>query len=243
MSPITPTVGRVVLYRSFTSSEGSPKAELVPAVITRVRSDTCVNLQVLADAHETFWATSVSYFDDEQDHSGQGWTWPPGLKAIATTARSVHAAPPPPGSPAEQAWRNATPPLPAYTFRELTDHKVNPANDVLKVSVFDEPGAGGAHHHYLVTLPGWERAPDGSGSKGVWDIQFQKGAIAEAGVNGLTHEALLAIVIDRLRSFQAGPYVCRENGHALEKLEEAMHWLHHRTRARMARGVEGTLAK
>lgn len=29
-------------------------------------------------------------------------------------------------------------------MRELTDHKVNPANDVLTVSVIDEPGSGGA---------------------------------------------------------------------------------------------------
>lgn len=60
--------------------------------------------------------------------------------------------------------------------------------------------------------------------------------------SGLTQEVLLAIVIDRLRSFQAGPYSCRENALALTKLEEAQHWLLHRTRARMARGVEGKSA-
>lgn len=123
--------------------------------------------------------------------------------------------------------------------REITDHKVNPANDTLRIHVMDEPGAGGANHHYMVTLPDWERAPDGSGARGVWDIQFQNGPIAEAGVNGLTQEVLLAIVVDRLRSFQAGPFACRENALALTKIEEAQHWLHSRTRARMARGVEG----
>lgn len=124
--------------------------------------------------------------------------------------------------------------------RELTDHKVNPANDVIKITVMDEPGAGGACHHYMVTLPDWTRAPDGSGANGVWDIQFQNGPIAESGINGLTQEVLLAIVADRLRSFQAGPYACRENALALTKIEEAQHWLHSRTLARMARGVEGT---
>lgn len=124
--------------------------------------------------------------------------------------------------------------------REIHDHKVNPANDLLKISVLDEPGAGGANHHYMITLPGWERAPDGSGAKGVWDIQFQNGPIAEAGVNGITQEALIAVCIDRLRSFQAGPYACRENALALTKLEEAQHWLLSRTRARMAHNVEGT---
>lgn len=125
-------------------------------------------------------------------------------------------------------------------MRELTEHKVNPANDKLNVHVLDEPGSGGAHHHYMVTLPDWTRAPDGSGAEGVWDIQFQDGPIAEVGVNGLTHEALLAILADRLRSFQAGPYACRENALALTKIEEAQHWMHHRTLARMSRGVEGT---
>jgi hypothetical protein len=115
-------------------------------------------------------------------------------------------------------------------MRELHDHKVNPANDVIKITVMDEPGAGGANHHYRVVLP--------DGKSGL-DIQFQNGPIAEAGVNGLTQEVLLAIVIDRLRSFQAGKFSCRENAIALTKIEEAQHWLHARTLARMQRGVEG----
>lgn len=53
-------------------------------------------------------------------------------------------------------------------------------------------------------------------------------------------EALLAVVIDRLRGFQSGPYGCRENAVALTKIEEATMWLQKRTRDRMARGVEGT---
>ena len=115
-------------------------------------------------------------------------------------------------------------------MREIHDHKVNPANDQLQITVHDEPGAGGACHEYSIQYP----------EGGYCKISFQNGPIAEVGVNGLTHEALIAIVIDRLRSFQAGPYACRENALALTKLEEAQHWLHHRTRARMVRGVEGT---
>lgn len=128
-------------------------------------------------------------------------------------------------------------------MREITTHKVNPANDKIRIAVVDEPGSGGANHHYMVTLPDWSRAPDGSGAKGVWDIQFQNGPIAEVGVNGLTQEVLLAIVIDRLKAFQAGPFACRENALALTKLEEAQHWLFHRTLERMQRGVEGTHQK
>ena len=127
-------------------------------------------------------------------------------------------------------------------MRTIQDHKINPANDRITISVMDEPGAGGANHHYMVTLPDWTRDPDGANAKGVWDLQFQNGPINEAGVNGITQEVLLAICIDRLRSFQAGPFSCRENALALTKLEEAQHWLHARTLTRMRRGVEGTLA-
>ncbi len=74
-------------------------------------------------------------------------------------------------------------------------------------------------------------------------ISFQNGPIKEVGVNGVTHEALLAILIDRLRSFQAGPYSNRANAIALTKMEEALMWLQQRTRERIKRGVEGTHAK
>lgn len=120
------------------------------------------------------------------------------------------------------------------SVRELTDHRVNPANDKLKIEVLDEPGAGGAHHEYEIS---------GFDAMTAVRVSFQNGPIAEAGVNGVTQEALLAICIDRLRSFQAGPYACRENALALTKMEEALMWLLQRTRARMARGVEGTHQK
>jgi len=133
--------------------------------------------------------------------------------------------------------------------RELTGHKVNPANDTLKVTVVDEPGAGGAHHLYMIegfntasnkSDPFTERydAPAEHAT-----VLFQNGPINEHGVNGVTHEALLAIVIDRLQCFQAGPFACRENALALTNLEQAQMWLQKRTRDRMARGVEGTNAK
>lgn len=120
-------------------------------------------------------------------------------------------------------------------MREITSHRVNPANDTLTIRVLDEPGAGGANHQYLITSsdPSFHVPTE---------ICFQNGPIAEAGVNGLTHEALLAIVADRLRSFQAGPYSCKANACALTKIEEAQHWLQQRTLERMRRGVEGTHA-
>lgn len=133
-------------------------------------------------------------------------------------------------------------------MRELTSHKVNGLNEALKIEVLDEPGAGGACHRYKVGAPfknPVERYPAENVqlARSHVDIHFQEGPIAESGVNGISNEALLAIVEDRLKCFQAGPYACRENANALTKIQEAMHWLHHRTRERMARGVEGTSVK
>jgi len=100
----------------------------------------------------------------------------------------------------------------------------------------------GANHEYHIDWP----TPDG----GMGDtkpnfvrISFQNGPIKEFGLNGITQEVLLAIVIDRLRSFQSGPFSCRENAIALTHCEEALMWLQRRTVARVKRGVEGTNQK
>lgn len=131
-------------------------------------------------------------------------------------------------------------------MRELHGHKVNPANDTLRIQVLDEPGSGGASHLYQIdgfnsgtnpSCPFTERHGQPAQHS---TVLFQNGPIGEVGVNGITHEALLEILVDRLRSFQAGAFASRENALALTKLEEAQHWLLARTRSRMARGVEGT---
>ena len=128
-------------------------------------------------------------------------------------------------------------------MRELTDHKVNPANDKLTIKVLDNPGAGGANHAYEVTGADHKTNPSFPGQpidSNTTAIVFQNGPIGENGVNGLTQEVLLAIVADRLRSFQAGPFSTRENSIALTHVETALLWLHKRTLNRMRRGVEGT---
>ena len=122
--------------------------------------------------------------------------------------------------------------------RTINDHIVNPANDKLVVETLDAPGSGGANHVYQVRGYLSKEADETAVV-----IRFQNGPINEVGVNGLTQEALLAIVVDRLRSFQAGPFSCRENALALTKIEEAMHWLQQRTIRRMRAGVEGTHVK
>lgn len=134
-------------------------------------------------------------------------------------------------------------------MRELTGHKVNVANDLLKIEVLDEPGSGGASHLYHITgfnsesnpSDPWKARHGQSATHST--ILFQNGPIAEVGVNGLTHEALIEIVADRLSSFQKGPFANDCNEKALNHLLSAQDWLQRRTRERMNRGVEGTHQK
>jgi hypothetical protein len=113
-------------------------------------------------------------------------------------------------------------------MRSIITHCTNELNEKIIIKVLDEPGPGGACHHYEI-----------SGVGPTIDIRFQKGAIREAGINGISNEALLAIVLDRLASFQAGPFACRENADALLATNAALDRLMSRTRARIKQGVEG----
>ena len=128
--------------------------------------------------------------------------------------------------------------------QEIVSHKVNGLNELLHVYATDEPGHGNACHEYAITFIdekiGSERSPV-AGRNCL--VRFQNGPIKEAGVNGISNEALLAIVEHRLLGFQSGEFACRENAVALTKLQEAMMWLQKRTMDRVRRGVEGTLAK
>jgi len=126
--------------------------------------------------------------------------------------------------------------------RELTSHKLNGLNDALLINVLDEPGHGNACHEYQIRKF-VKNEPDATADVELCNIRFQNGPIQEAGVNGISGEALLAIVEDRLLGFQAGPFACRENALALTALQESLMWLQKRTRERIARGVEGTNTK
>lgn len=136
-------------------------------------------------------------------------------------------------------------------MRVLTSHKVNGLNEALTVQVLDEPGQGNACHRYHITTA--ETPPPVGGnmssadlqkamamSRAVTEIRFQNGPIQEVGVNGISNEALLAIVEDRLLGFQSGDYKCKENACALTHIQEARMWLQERTNSRLRRGVEGT---
>ena len=103
------------------------------------------------------------------------------------------------------------------------------------VIVAGENGVGGAPHNYQIQIPG-----QGDEEIVPTNIHFQEGAVGEVkDINGITNEALLAIVIDRLQGFAKGPYPSRETSLALTKCQEALRWLEHRTKERVGRGVEG----
>jgi hypothetical protein len=117
------------------------------------------------------------------------------------------------------------------TMREIKTHQINGLNQELKVVAIDAPGQGGACHHYKIGGTGQLNLP--------CEISFQNGPIKEHGINGISNEALLAVVRDRLEFFQQGAFACNDNLIALDAIVTAMDALANRTRDRVDRGVEG----
>jgi hypothetical protein len=134
-------------------------------------------------------------------------------------------------------------------MRELTDHKLNGLNDALAIQVTDEPGSGNANHRYDITGFDTDTNPSATlpdGYKASFSrciILFQNGPLKENVANGISNEALLSIIIDRMRGFQSGPYASNDNADALAHLQAALTALQKRTKDRLARGVEGTMQK
>jgi putative transcriptional regulator len=65
----------------------------------------------------------------------------------------------------------------------------------LEVMSMDRPGPGGLCHKYEF----FASQEDGMGMP-VGAIHFQEGRVSEVGVNGVQHEAILSVMIDRLRT-------------------------------------------
>lgn len=131
-------------------------------------------------------------------------------------------------------------------MREIKTHRARKADELIGIFATDAPGAGGANHRYVVTMPlGNNVSSQANDPHGKLVILFQNGPVRDDGIgaNGVTIETLLAIAADRLESFQAGPFACDENAAALAGIREALMQLHGRTLARMARGVEGKMEK
>ena len=119
-------------------------------------------------------------------------------------------------------------------MREVMTHLVHGKLDTVRVFPEGDPTAGGAPAVYrlAIGMPGQE-----TGTSVL--LKFQNGDPRD-GANGITNEALLAVVADRLQEFQKGKFSCRENAIALTHIETALLWLQRRTQERLSRGVEGT---
>lgn len=97
-----------------------------------------------------------------------------------------------------------------------------------------DPENGNSSHLYLVSELGREDAENHA------DIEFQHGPVKEVGINGITNEVLIEIVLDRLAGFQSGKFACLANANAIHCFREGLGHLMGRTADRIARGVEGT---
>jgi hypothetical protein len=119
-------------------------------------------------------------------------------------------------------------------MREITTHRVkeNP-REFIQIYPEGDPVIGAPPTYRLLLLAPGQREYGKEIS-----LRFQSAA---ATPDGLTNEALLAVVIDRLQEFQKGRLSCWENATALTHLETALLWLQKRTRDRVAREVEGTM--
>lgn len=97
-----------------------------------------------------------------------------------------------------------------------------------------DPAAGNASHKYegVLTIDGEQEAQI--------VVQFQHGPRDEPGsAPGATDAALITILLDRYRGFQAGPFACRENALVITKLEESLLWMKSRAFKRAQQGVLG----
>ena len=119
-------------------------------------------------------------------------------------------------------------------MRDITEHQ----NPEIWVDADEPHPDNGASHKYDFSYH-----PHNESFREVQSIRFQRGPVKDNGINGITNEVLLAILIDRYRGLQSGKYPCRENAITLTKLEEALMWQHKRTADRKTRGVEGTNVK
>lgn len=112
-----------------------------------------------------------------------------------------------------------------------THHDGHGLNESIEIGADpQDPNGGGASHDYTFTMGGVE----------VGRVQFQHGPRQEPGSTpGITEAALLAVLLDRLTAFQAGPYPCEENAEQIKHLEAALALTKKRADERAARQVLG----
>lgn len=113
--------------------------------------------------------------------------------------------------------------------------------EAITLNAKDAPGPGGAHHLYHAFIEVASGDPDiGRRQEPVLFVQYQKGPRNEPGSTpGVLDSVLLAIVKDRMESFQAGPYASPYNARVLSGVDAALGALKDRADERAVRGVLG----
>lgn len=120
-------------------------------------------------------------------------------------------------------------------MRKITSHHDGHGlHESISITAIDKLGPGGANHQYKIEIS------DKDGKIEVGRIAYQYGPRNEPlSSPGITDSCLLAIVADRLSSFQNGPFNCEENEKALEHVRMAMDWMKTRADNRASRNVLG----
>jgi hypothetical protein len=108
------------------------------------------------------------------------------------------------------------------------------------ISVIANSGRGLDGHSYEVYYPKDENDP--LVPKQLMHMHFQSGAVPINGVNGITNEILLAILINRTKILDC-QYPCTENKLAISHMEDALGILEQRTARRISKGIEGKMTE
>jgi hypothetical protein len=108
-------------------------------------------------------------------------------------------------------------------MREITSHKAHGTSDHIDITVREQP----AHYRLVVSHRGNDKAP-WADTEHLQELYFQAGEIQKVGSNGLTIEAVLAVLIDRMEWEQSGPLSSPEGQLALERARGALLALHSR---------------
>jgi transcriptional regulator with XRE-family HTH domain len=108
----------------------------------------------------------------------------------------------------------------ALAQQEGTHIRTIHVDKALEVLSVDRPGPGGICHQYEF----YAAQEEGIGYA-VGAVHFQEGKIKEAGVNGVRHEAVMSVIIDRLRALYVSGRIREKEEIALAHLLQARHAL------------------
>jgi len=106
---------------------------------------------------------------------------------------------------------------------EVEQHKTEeyPSPDVIVAG----KGKSGTFYQYIVKWIHQDKEEPLLKTGHQVTLTFQRGDPLEHGINGLTNEVLIAIIIHRLEGYQSGYFKCQDNDSAIEALQSALYHL------------------